>query len=80
MFMGQFSVSRQILNFIIIIKISAQVIIIFQKIDKIKNSLIYAKIIHVLWYSSPVFKINTHNLMPNLITMLYSVNQARFLR
>jgi RNA-binding protein YlmH len=55
MFMGQFSVSRQILNFIIIIKVSAQVIIKFQKFDKIKNNLIYAKIVHVLWYSSPVF-------------------------
>ncbi len=48
MFMGQFSVSRHILNFIKIIKISAQVIIFFQKFDKIKNNLIYAKIVHVL--------------------------------
>ncbi len=61
MFMGQFSVSRQILNFIITIKISAQVIIIFQKFDKIKNNLIYV----VLWYSSPFLKNNTHNQLNN---------------
>ncbi len=70
MFLGQFSLSRQILNFIIIIKKFSTS---NNKFDKIKNNLIYAKIVHVLWYSSPVFKNNTHNLMPNLITMLYSV-------